>query len=442
MISKISKFQNFVKTDIWRMRLKNYPPTHSFLIRQLRIIILATRGFIENNCKYRASALTFYTLLSIVPVLAMIFGIAKGFGFEKNIETQIRQGLQGQKEVAEKVITFANSLLQNANGGFIAGVGIIILFWTIISVLSNIETAFNGIWGVKKPRTFGRKFSDYLSIMLICPFLLVVSSSATVAISSQVSLLIEKLGFLGSSASLLLLSLKLLPYLAIWITFTFIFIFMPNAKVKLKSGIFAGIVAGTVFQLAQGAYIDLQFGVARYNAIYGSFAALPLFLMWLQISWFIVLFGAELSFAYQNVDTYEFEQDCLSVSHSFKTLLSLLIAHLLVKNFCKAQKPLDDTEISHVLDIPIRLVRQILYELTESGIISEVRRNEEKDIAYQPACDVDQLTIKYVIDSLGRRGNTDIPVIRSTELEKISDCLTAFGKTIDNSPANILLRSI
>ena len=424
------------------MRLKNYPPTHSFLIRQLRIIVLATRGFVENNCKYRASALTFYSLLSIVPVLAMMFGIAKGFGFEKNVETQILQSLQGQEEVASRIINFSNSLLQNASGGFIAGVGIIILFWTIISVLSNIESAFNEIWGVKKPRSLGRKFSDYLSIMLVCPFLLVVSSSTTVVISSQARLLIQKLGFLGQSASPLLLSLNLLPYLAIWITFTFIFIFMPNAKVRLKSGILAGIVAGTVFQLAQGVYIDFQIGAANYGAIYGSFAALPLFLIWLQISWFIVLFGAELSFAHQNVDTYEFEQDCLSVSHSFKTLLSLLIAHLLVKNFCKAQKPLDDAEISHVLDIPIRLVRQILYELTESGIISEVRQHEEKDIAYQPACDVDQITVKYVIDSLGRRGNTDIPVIRSTELEKLSDCLTMFGKTIDNSPANILLKHI
>jgi len=438
----ISRFRNFVKTDIWRMRLKNYPPTHSFLIRQLRIIILATRGFIENKCKYRASALTFYSLLSIVPVLAMMFGIAKGFGFEKKVETQILQSLQGQEEVASRIINFSNSLLQNASGGFIAGVGIIILFWTIISVLSNIESAFNEIWGVKKPRSLGRKFSDYLSIMLVCPFLLVVSGSATVVISSQARLLIQKLGFLSQNASLLLLSLNLLPYLAIWITFTFIFIFMPNAKVRLKSGILAGIVAGTVFQLAQGVYIDFQIGVANYGAIYGSFAALPLFLIWLQISWFIVLFGAELSFAHQNVDTYEFEQDCLSVSHSFKTLLSLLIAHLLVKNFCKAQKPLDDAEISRVLDIPIRLVRQILYELTESGIISEVRQREEKDIAYQPACDVDQLTVKYVIDSLGRRGNTDIPVIRSTELEKLSDCLTTFGKTIENSPANVLLKSI
>ncbi len=438
----LSKFLNYVKTDIWRMRLKNYPPTQSFLIRQLRIIVLATRGFIENQCKYRASALTFYSLLSIVPVLAMIFGISKGFGFEKKVETQILQSLQGQEEVATRVINFANSLLANASGGFIAGVGVIILFWTIISVLSNIETAFNGIWGVKKPRTIGRKFSDYLSIMLICPFLLVVSSSATVAISSQARILIEKLGFLGDSSAILLFGLKLLPYLAIWITFTFVFIFMPNTKVKLTSGILAGIVAGTIFQLAQWVYVNFQIGAARYGAIYGSFAALPLFLLWLQISWYVVLFGAELSFAHQNVDTYEFEQDCLSVSYSFKILLSLLIASLLVKNFCKAQKPLDDEQISHILDIPIRLVRQILYELTESRVISEVKLHEEKDIAYQPACDVEQLTLKYVIDSLEHRGNTDIPVIKSDELDKLSGCLSIFGKTVEKTPANILLKNI
>ena len=438
----VSRAVNFLKTDIWRIRLKNYSRTKSFFIRQLRIIILAVRGFGEDKCKFRASALTFYSLLSIVPVLAMIFGIAKGFGLEKRVETQLLDKMQGQEEVVTKVIDFSNSLLENASGGFIAGAGVVFLFWTIIKLLSNIEHSFNDIWGVKKPRRIGRKFSDYLSIILICPILLVMSGSITVFLSSQVQLVTEKIAILGSIGPLVLTPLKLLPYCTIWIMFTFIFIFMPNTKVRFKSALIAGIVAGTIFQIVQWAYVNFQIGAAKYGAIYGSFAALPLFLLWLQISWLVVLFGAEVSFAHQNVETYEFEPYCLSVSHSFKRLLSLLIAQLLVKRFCKGEQPSDAAQVSHILDIPIRLVRQILYELVESGVISEVRTEEDKDVAYQPGRDVEMLTVKYVIDALERRGSNAIPVVKSNELDKLSDCLDRFGSTIEKLPANVLLKNL
>jgi membrane protein len=423
------------------MSLKNYPRPKSFLIRQLRTVALAVRGFDEDKCKFRASALTFYTLLSIVPIVAMMFGIAKGFGIEKRVETQLMEKMKGQEEVIKEIIGFANSLLDNTKGGLIAGVGIIFLFWAIIKVLSNIENSFNEIWGIKKPRSIGRKFSDYLSVMLICPILLVVASSMTGVISSQIRLLIEKISFIQSIGPLIFALLKLLPYCTIWIAFTFVFIFMPNTKVRLRSGLLAGIVAGTIFQIVQWAYINFQIGAAKYGAIYGSFAALPLFLLWLQISWLIVLFGAEVSFAHQNVETYEFEQDCLSVSHSYKRLLSLLVMHLLVKNFCKGQKPLDATRISHALDIPVRLVREIVFELIESEVISEVRK-EDKEVAYQPARDVESLTIKYVVKALEERGNSAIPVIKSSEYDRLSESLKTFGQTIEKSPANLLLRDV
>jgi membrane protein len=438
----ISKIINFIKTDIWRIRLKNYSRTKSFFIKQLRIIVLAVRGYGEDKCKFRASALTFFSLLSIVPVIAMIFGISKGFGLEKRVEQQLLEKMQGQEEIVTKVINFANSLLENAKGGFIAGVGVALLFWTVIKLLSNIENSFNEIWGVKRPRHIGRKFSDYLSVMLVCPILLVMSGSITVAISSQIRLIIQKIDIFSSIGPLIFMLLKLLPYCTIWLMFTFIFIFMPNTKVKLKSGLLAGIVAGTIFQIVQWIYINFQIGVAKYGAVYGGFAALPLFLLWLQISWLVVLFGAELSFAHQNVETYEFEQDCLNVSHSFKKLLSLLITRLLVKNFCSGEEPSDAAQVSQTLEIPIRLVRQILYELVKAGVISEARKETDKDAAYQPARDVDTLTVKYVVDALEQRGNTTIPVVQSGELDKLSDCLNTFSGDIERSPANVLLKDV
>lgn len=438
----LSKIMHFLTTDIWRLRLKNYPRKKSFFIRQLRIVVLAVRGYAEDKCKFRASALTFFSLLSIVPVIAMMFGIAKGFGLQEKVEAQILEKMQGQEEIAQRLIEFSNSLLENAKGGFMAGIGVVFLLWAVIKLLSNIENSFNDIWGIKKPRTFGRKFSDYISMMLICPILLVMSSSATVIVSTQISQLILKLPLHPSITSLILSALKLLPYCTIWVIFTFVFIFMPNTKVKWGSGILGGIVAGTMFQVAQSIYINFQVGLTKHNAVYGGFAALPFFLLWLQISWLVVLFGAELSFAHQNVDTYEFEPDCLSVSSKYKRKLSLLVTHLLVKNFCSCRRPLYAGEISQKLEIPIRLVRQIIFELVECGILSEARINADKEVAYQPACDADVLTVKYVIDALESRGNTNIPVTDSSELGKLADCLQTFSNAIEESPANIALKEI
>ncbi|MCK5272553.1 MAG: YihY/virulence factor BrkB family protein [Sedimentisphaerales bacterium] len=438
----IAKFIDFAKNGIWRIRPKETSRSKSFFIRQFRIFVLSLRGFDEDRCSLRASALTFYSLLSIVPVVAMFFGIAKGFGFEQRVKEELLEKFQGQEKVIEQVIDFAQKLLDNASGGLIAGIGIALLFWSIIKVLGNIEHSFNHIWGIKKARAWGRKFSDYLSFILISPVLLVMSSSITVFVTSRVTSLSEKDGAFGAAIILLLPLLKFLPFLMVWILFTFIFYWMPNTKVRFRSALVAGITAGTLFQVVQWLYVTFQIGVAKYGAIYGSFAALPLFLVSLQISWLIVLFGAELSFAHQNVETYEFEQECHSVSHSFKMQLSLLVAHLLAGKFCRGEKPSDATEISQALDIPIRLVRQILFELAEANILTEIKKDDDKAAFYQPSRDVESLTIKYVIDSLEQHGGSAIPIVESCELDKIKECMKTFDGLIEKSSANMSLKDV
>ena len=437
-----AKWTNFIKRDLWRIRLKDHSRGKSFIIRLIQIIALAVRGFYENKCKFKASALTFFSLLSIVPVIAVMFGISKGFGLQKQVEEQLLARMEGQEEVVHKIIDFSNSLLANTNGGIVAGIGVAFLFWTIISVLSNIENSFNDIWGVVKPRSFGRKFGDYLSTMLVCPILLVISGSMTIFVSSQIQSITDKIPLLQPLGPLFWLLLKLLPYAAVWIVFTFIFVFIPNTKVKFTSALIGGIVAGTIFQVVQWIYINFQIGVSKYGAIYGSFAALPLFLIWLQTGWLVVLFGAEVSFAHQNVETYEFEPDCLSISHSFKILFSVIITQKIVNRFCHGEKPSDASQLSHELDIPIRLVRQLLYELSESKVLSEARKDEYKELVYQPAIDVNKITVKFVIDQLEQRGSANIPVIPSNEFDKLSDSLRQFSKLIEASPANFLLKDI
>ena len=217
---------------------------------------------------------------------------------------------------------------------------------------------------------------------------------------------------------------------------------MPNTKVHLSSGVVSGVVAGSIYQLAQWAYINFQVGVAKYNAIYGSFAALPLLLVWLQLSWLIVLFGAELSFALQNVDDYEFEQDGLTISFDFKKQLALIISRLLIHNFASGKKAFTDTEISLALDIPIRVVRRILYELVESGVFSVMKMDTHDEAAYQPAQDINIMTVKFVIDALEKNGTSDIPIAQTKELQTLKETMETFQKTIEKSSANVLLKDI
>jgi len=438
----VSKAVRFAQQDIWRIRRAELPPGKSFFINLLRVLILSIRGFDEDKCQLRASALTFYSLVSIVPVAAMAFGIAKGFGFEKMLETQLRAKLTGHEEVFNNVVQFSHSLLENTKGGLLAGIGLIVLFWAVVKVLGQIEDSLNDIWGIKERRSLGRKFSDYLSIMLICPVLVILSSSLTVFVTTQLNLILQQMSFLGIFSPLFFLLLKLLPFALLWGLFTFIYLFMPNTKVRVSSGLLAGVIAGTLFQVAQWGYITFQIGAARYNAIYGSFAALPLFLVWLQMSWLIVLYGAELSFAHQNVDTYEFEPDARQASHRLKTLLSLQIANHLIKNFATGGPPRTAQQISRDLEVPIRLVHEILFELVRSGVLSATETDQERERGYQPARDISGLTIQQVIDAMELRGINAMPFAHTPAFVALSESVDAFRQAVERLPANRPLKDI
>ena len=436
------RFLAFLKTGIWRVREGDVPSLTWFLIRVLRIILLTFRGFVENKCQLRASSLTFYSLLSIVPVMAMAFGVAKGFGFQRTLEREVSKLFSAHSDIAGQIMAFANSLLDNTKGGLVAGIGFAFLIWSVLKVLSNIEQSFNEIWGVQEPRTWVRRVSDYLSLMFLLPVLFIVSSAATVIVAGQVQAFMGKVSMLGYLAPLIQVLIRFLPLLAIWFMFTLLYIFMPNTHVRIRAALIAGVAAGTAYQLFQFFYVTFQFGVAKYNAIYGSFAALPLFLIWLQASWMIVLSGAELSFATQNVDTYEFEPDANLASPAFRKLLALRIVNLLVEHFSFGEKPLNEDAIAHELGIPIRLLRYLLHDLTEAGIITSVRSAKEKVHAYQPAFDPDEMTIASVLDSLETHGTDTLPVLESSELDQIRGLLDTFRAENRSSPANLLLREI
>lgn len=438
----ISRQTHYITEDIWQVPLKDLPRKQSFIIRQLRIIVLAIKGFREDKIQLRASALTFYSLLSVVPVVAMLFGIAKGFGFEKRLQAELMNSLSGHQEVLDYVMNFAQSFLENTSGGFVFGIGLVLLFWSVMQVLGHIEGAFNFIWQIKKSRPWVRKFSDYFSIMFFAPVFIILSSSATVYLSTQIDHLTQQVALLGAIRPLIVFLLKFTPYFLMWLVFTLLYLVMPNTRVSFRSALVAGILAGTIFQLTQWAYIHFQVGVSRYNAIYGSFAAFPLFLMWLQISWLIVLLGAEISFANQNVDRYEYESDSLHISQKLKRILSLLVVSRVVKDFRDENPPATAGSISEVLKIPVRIAREIIYELVQAGIFTEIQTEKTRERAYQPALDIHQISLSFVIQRLESAGTPHFTLSKNKDYQRITEVLETFEESVRQSPSNILMKDL
>jgi len=430
---------NFFKKDIWLLQEDKLSLFRAKIVKSLKIILLSVQGFSRDLCSLRASALTLYTILSIVPIIAMLFGIAKGFGFEKMMKQQLIEKIPSQETMVLQLIDFAQNLLESTKGGVVAGTGIIILFWTVIKVIGNIEESFNYIWKVEQGRILSRKFSDYLSLMLLAPVILIISGSITVFLTTQLTWLVDFINLSGIGDWLVIRALSLLPLLLMTGLFTFTLVFMPNRKINYKAGIIAGFITAIMYNLAQWAYLSLQFGVSDYNAIYGSFAALPLFVIWLQIGWMIVLFGCEIAFFLQNYENYQHSSEFSNLSFSLEKVIALQITHLIIKNFIPLNNPLTAAQIAKNMDIPIAIIQSILLKLVASHIIVEFKDQKEYEV-YQPAVDINMLTISYVVNALEQCGQNHLPGIKQDPL--FMKAVNSFRKIIEASEQDRLLKDI
>jgi membrane protein len=437
----LKKVKTLFQEDLWSHDLTSKSRRRAFLITQSRIYILAFKGFFEDRATVKAAALTYFTVLSLVPVFAIFFAIARNFGFEDRVSDivsglVVRINMQGQEHIImEKLTSLIDSLLLKVRSGVLAGIGGIILFWSVIQVLNNIEASFNDIWQIRKPRSPMRKFSDYLAIMILSPFAIALSGSFMVKIRSaadQIELI----------KPLVVSLIKGVPFVSMWILFTLVYIVMPNTKVKFKYALIAGIFAGTFAVFFQMLYQNLQLGVWRMNTLYGGIAIIPLFLLWLQITWLIVLMGAEISFAYQNIDNYEFEMNALNLSHNNKRILTLLISYHIIRNFEDGGKPWNSDVISHRLGIPLRLVNELVYDLVAAGILAELSADNPKDRSYQPAIDINRITVEYVYSQMGLMGGDHMVVTESDELGRIARIHEHMVHSIKESPSNILVKDI
>lgn len=427
----IKKLLHFFQTEIWTPEMRSRSGRRGFIIRQIRIIMFAFKGFFEDRAALRASSLTYFTMLSIVPIFAMAFGIAKGFGFEDRMNEFIDNSFQEQDQMMTWIKGMVADLLDNTKGGVVAGIGFVILFWSVIQVLNNIELSFNDIWQVKKARPPVRKFSDYLAIMIITPFAIALSGSITVMINKA-----------ANDFEIIQPILKLVPYASMWLLFTAIYIVMPNTKVKFIYALIAGIIAGSLSMFLQWGYFEFQIGVTRFNTLYGSFAAIPLFLLYLQMTWLIVLMGAEISFAYQNIENFELEHEALSLNHDNKRILSLLITQHIIKNFEEGGKAKNNDQLSHELGIPLRLLNELLFELVECGILVELASENSKDRWYQPAIDIHKITVEYLYTKLEKLGSDHLIVTESENVDRITRIHEHLMDSIRESPSNVLIKDI
>jgi membrane protein len=441
----LSQIVHFINIDLWEIRLKDLHPIKFFFVKYLRIILLAIRGFWGDRCQKTASVLTYYSLLNVVPIVAVAFAISKGFGLEKMIEKQILQmadKANWQAEITSQILMFSHKLLDQAKGGVIAGVGVVLLFWTVISILGKIEGSLDEIWEVKKPRTLVRKFSDYIAIIVFAPVLLSIASSATILVASQLQMIVKKIALLGVFGPMIFFLLNLLPYVSIWVLLTMLYLVMPNTRIPLRGAIAGGIFAGTLMQIVQWLYIKFQIGAASYGAIYGSFAALPLFLAMLQLSWMIVLFGAEISHAYEHYETYGFQPEYSNISLSSKKRFVLQIFHLLTRTFSQGEKPLSIAEIAERLEIPVQLVRRLLHELTDVGLVVETVRGPDHEVTFQPGRTIEHITIKEVLDVYESRGVHPPSVPPSDQTENIFTHLKNISDAAEKAPGNVMIKEV
>lgn len=416
MIDFFSRTYTFFRDDIWRTSESELTKIQRIGYRLAKTIILAIRGFIKDRLNIRASALTYSIVFAIIPLLALIIAIGKGLGVEKMIEDSLNQSFVAQSDIAPTIMQFVQRYLATTQGGLFIGIGLVILLWSVLNLFMQVENAFNTIWQVRKPRNAMNMFTTYFSTVLVIPIIIVFTSGLSIFVSSAVS----QTYVYQVLSPVLRFFVKLIPYALNCIIFTVMYKAVPNTRVQFKHALVAGIIAGFAFQAFQMLYINGQVYLSRYNVVYGSFAAIPLLLLWLQISCLIVLLGAEISYVSQNLQYFEYELDSIKISPRYKKFLTLFITYVIVKQLENKQSPLSAEEISRHYKIPIRLVQQIIQSLIDISVLAEIANEQSKseEKHFIPAVDINQLTVKLVTDRLNEFGAEDFLKNKNKQLDQ------------------------
>jgi membrane protein len=394
----IERTRHFLEQGLWELDATDKCWWRRFFLNQAQILILVVRGFFADGCMLRASALTFTTLLSLVPLLALMFSVLKGLGVQKELEPLLLSHLAvGGGTVVTKIIEY----IDNTNVARLGTYGLIFLITTVLTLLSNIEQSFNKVWGVRETRPLLRRFTDYFSVVTIGPILLVIAISMTSTLKSQH--LVQALLAYDYVGQALLTLFEVMPFMMMWLVFAGLYLFMPNVKVSPRAALIGGVFGGTLWQVSQWGYLNFQVGVARYNAIYGTMAALPILMVWIYLSWMIVLLGLEMTYTTQNLRNLRRDMYSARVNFASIEFIALTVLLCIGRRFYLGKPALGQEELSSLLDVPSRLLRNILEELARLGHIVSVAQNED-NVGYQPAQALEQIKLHEVIRGLAADG--------------------------------------
>ena len=397
MSSLLGRVREFFSEGLWDADLSDLRWWRKFLWQQGQLWSVVVRGFVTDRCILRASALAFTTLLSIVPLLALMFALLKGLGVQNTLQSLLLEKVAaGSGEVVTRIITYIN----NTNVASLGTFGLVFLVLTVLTLLSNIEKSFNKVWGVDETRPLLRRFTDYFSVVTIGPIFVVAAISMTSSLNSQT--LVQNLMERAYVGEVVLFLFKVLPFMVMWLVFAGLYLFMPNTKVNPRAALLGGICGGTLWQLGQWLYLELQVGVARYNAIYGTMAALPVFMFWIYLSWAIVLFGLEFTYATQNLASIR--QDIRGENRDSlnRELVALTVLLFLGRRFYRGEPALEQEKIAARLAIRPRMLRELLETLRRQGYVAKISGDKEMS-TYQPGCALESIGVHHFLQAFTNR---------------------------------------
>lgn len=401
-MKKFSKVIGFVRYDMWRRTTTEIDTWYKRLgYIVARTIALVVRGFTSKNLNDTAKALTFSLIFAVVPILAMIVAVAKGFGVVDIIQNQLNASFLGETNMVPTIMEMVDRYLETAQGGVFIGVGILILLWAVYSFFQSVETAFNRIWNVQKSRSILRQVTTYIAIVVLIPVLIVCSAGINIFLHTTIESTIEISAlheFFHTSG------VKFLQFVLVWLLFTVMYIAVPNTKVKFMSALIPGILMGTLFQLLQMLSVYLIAMLSRTSIVYGAFATIPILMTWLQYTSLLILIGAQMAYAIQNNEEFEYEQDLNTMSRRYKDFIMLYLLSVIIKRFEADESPLTAHELAVRDHLPIRLVNRLLSRMVETGLLREVFTENEEERRYQPALDTHKISVGMVIDRIDAQG--------------------------------------
>ncbi len=402
LIAWFSDAYNFVTSDMWRLYDEEMVGISGFFVRLLRVLYISIKEFLDGRVGQKSSALTYTTLLALVPTLTIILSVAAGFGMEASVQRALYEAFPAHQMELTAAFGLVESYLAQIQSSVLIIVGLFLLIYTVFSLLLTVESMFNQIWQIKTSRPLSKSLLGYFTAIIVVPISLMAISFSNIFISSLRS--IELLGAI-SIAPIITTLLKILPFVVIVIILTIVYLTMPNTKVRFVPALIAGVVAGVAFQLFQMLYISGQLWVSKYNSIYGSIAAIPLLMLFVQFSWTIILFGAQLSYAIQNVKRYVFRIESQRVSRRYRDLVAII----LMEKVCKALRfnalPYSADGLAEETELPIVIVNDTLEKLVTSQLLTEIPPKKKKNVVtYLPAVEVDTVTVKRVLTAMDRLG--------------------------------------